>query len=81
MQEQRPEAETTRSDNTRSTRLPGLRAARRRWGLTQRELAALAGTGAGTVADLESGRRGAYPRTIRRIADALNTDVEHLIDE
>ena len=82
MQEQRPEAETTRSGNTsRSTRLPGLRAARQKRGLTQRELAALAGTGAGTVADLESGRRGAYPRTIRRIADALNTDVEHLIEE
>ena len=80
MQEQRPEAETTWSGN-RSTQLLGLRAARRRRGLTQRELAALAGTGAGTVSDLESGRRGAYPRTIRRIADALGTEVEHLIEE
>ena len=82
MQEQRPEAaEAINSGNRRSTRLPGLRAARRRRGLTQRELAALAGTGAGTVADLESGRRGAYPTTVRRIADALNTDVVRLIEE
>src|SRR5829696_3287470 len=82
MREQRPEAaEVIESGNRRSTRLPGLRAARQKQGLTQRELAALAGTGASTVADIESGRRGGYPKTVRRIADALGTDVKHLIEE
>jgi transcriptional regulator with XRE-family HTH domain len=70
-----------KSGNSRSTLLPGLRAARRKRGLTQRELAALAGTGAGTVSDLESGRRGAYPRTIRRIASALETEIAKLTGE
>ena len=81
MQEQQPEAEATKSGNRRSTRLPGLRAARQKRGLTQRELAALAGTGANTVAEIESGRRGGYPKTVRRIADALDTDVVRLIEE
>lgn len=55
----------------RSVPLPGLKGARRRTGLTQRELARLAGCGQGTVAELETSRRGAYPRTIRKLASAL----------
>ena len=83
MREQQPEAQKApeSGNRRRSTRLPGLRAARQKRGLTQRELAALAGTGANTVAEIESGRRGGYPKTVRRIADALDTDVTRLIEE
>jgi len=45
----------------RSVPLPGLRAARQRSALTQRELGELAGVARGTVFELELGRRGAYP--------------------
>ena len=58
--------------------LPGLRALRRRRGLSQRELAGLAGTTQGTVWQLETGRRGAYPRTIKRLSRALEAAPEDL---
>ncbi len=77
--EQKKEEQVGRSN--RGIPLPGLRAARQRRGLTQRELAALAGTGSGTVAAVEAGRRNAYPRTVRRWADALDTEVQMLIEE
>ena len=81
MQKERPkEGSTRRSSSSRSTPLPGLRNARKRQGLTQRELAALAGTGAGTISDLENGRRGGYPKTIRRIADSLEISVVDLVE-
>ena len=51
--------------------LAGLRSARQRRGLTQRELAARAKTGRQTVCRLETLRRGAYPKTIRKLASAL----------
>ena len=82
MQKERPkEGSTRRSSSSRSTPLPGLRNARKRQGLTQRELAALAGIGAGTISDLEIGRRGSYPRTTRRLANALNIEVADLIED
>ena len=77
MKQERPKEGPT----SRSTPLPGLQNARVRQGLTQRELAALAGTGAGTISDLEIGRRGSYPRTTRRLANALNIEVADLIDD
>ncbi|HXK40372.1 MAG TPA: helix-turn-helix transcriptional regulator, partial [Candidatus Paceibacterota bacterium] len=58
--------EQTVSSTSRSVLLPGLRQARQRSGLTQRELGELAGIGKGTIWELEVGRRGAYPRTVRR---------------
>ena len=64
----------------RSTPLPGLRKVRRKRGMTQRELAALAGIGHGTVSELETGRRGAYPTTIRRIANGLEISIEDLVE-
>lgn len=79
MQEGRRKEEAKSSN--RSTPLPGLRAARRRLGLTQRELAMLAGTGSGTVSDLEALKRGAYPRTTRKLASALEVEVERLTSE
>lgn len=58
--------------------LPGLRALRRRRGLSQRELAELAGITQDTVWQLETGRRGAYPRTIKRLSRALEVAPEDL---
>jgi transcriptional regulator with XRE-family HTH domain len=71
--------EKTTSAHNRSVLLPGLRQTRQRSGLTQRELGELAGVGKGTVSELEAGRRGAYPRTIRRLAEALGTKVADLM--
>lgn len=68
-------------DRKRSVPLPGLRAARQRSGLTQRELGELADVGSGTVWELEVGRRGAYPRTVRRLAKALETEISNLVKE
>jgi transcriptional regulator with XRE-family HTH domain len=67
--------------HNRSVLLPGLRQARQRSGLTQRQLGELAGVGKGTVLELEVGRRGAYPRTVRRLAKALETEVANLVRE
>jgi len=71
--------EKTTSGHNRSVLLPGLRQARQRLGLTQRELGTLAGVAKGTIFELEVGRRGAYPRTIRRLATALGTKVADLM--
>jgi DNA-binding XRE family transcriptional regulator len=71
--------EKTTSGHNRSVLLPGLRQARQRSGLTQRELGELAGVSKGTIFELEVGRRGAYPRTVRRLAKALDTEVEDLM--
>jgi transcriptional regulator with XRE-family HTH domain len=71
--------EQTISDHNRSVLLPGLRQARQRSGLTQRELSELADVGKDTVSELEAGRRGAYPRTIRRLAEALGTKIADLM--
>ena len=73
--------EKTTSGHNRSVLLPGLRQARQTSGLSQRELGTLAGVGKGTVLELEVGRRGAYPRTVRRLAKALETEVAGLVGE
>jgi transcriptional regulator with XRE-family HTH domain len=75
-----PNDKTTSAHN-RSVLLPGLRQARQRSGLTQCELSELAGVGKGTIWELEVGRRGAYPRTVRRLTKALATEVTDLIGE
>ena len=86
MPKEQPKEGSIRGSN-RSTPLPGLRNARRRQGLTQRELAALAGIGAGTVSDLEVRRRGGYPATVKRLCRALGITpaqlmtVEHLSEQ
>jgi len=69
-----------RRSSSRSTLLPGLQAARKRRALSQRELAALAGIGSGTISDLETGRRGAYPTTIRRITNSLGISALDLME-
>jgi transcriptional regulator with XRE-family HTH domain len=73
--------EQTMGSTGRSVPLPGLRAARQRCGLTQGELGELAGVGRGSIWELETGRRGSYPRTLRRLTKALATDVTDLIEE
>jgi transcriptional regulator with XRE-family HTH domain len=63
----------------RSIPLPGLRAARQQGGLTQGELGKLAGVGRGTVHRLETLERGCYPRTLRKLATALEVAPAHLV--
>jgi transcriptional regulator with XRE-family HTH domain len=75
-----PNAKATSSHN-RSVLLHGLRQARQWSGLTQRARSELAGIGQGTIWELETGRRGAYPRTVRRLAKALETEVADLVGE
>jgi DNA-binding XRE family transcriptional regulator len=69
------------SGHNRSVLLPNLRTARQRAGVTQQELARLAGVGKSTITELEVGRRGAYPITMRRLAKALETEISNLVKE
>jgi transcriptional regulator with XRE-family HTH domain len=66
-------------DRSRSTLLPGLTAHRRKKGVTQRELGELAGVAHTTVQQLESLRRGAYPKTLRKLALALRVEPKDLL--
>ena len=66
-------------DRSRSTPLPGLTAHRRRRGLTQRQLGELAGAAHTTVQRLESLKRGAYPKTMHKLATALGIAPEELL--
>ena len=66
-------------ERPRSTPLAGLAAHRRLRGLTQRQLAELAGVAHTTVQQLESLRRGAYPQTLRKLATALGIAPEELL--
>jgi transcriptional regulator with XRE-family HTH domain len=66
-------------ESSRSIPLAALAAHRRRQGLTQRQLAHLAGVAHTTVQRLESLRRGAYPQTIQRLALALRVEPKDLI--
>jgi transcriptional regulator with XRE-family HTH domain len=78
--DQRQEQPETSSSN-RGIPLPGLRPARQRLGLTQRQLASRAGTGQQTICKLETLRRGAYPRTLQKLAAALGTSPAALVDD
>ncbi len=68
------------SYDNRGIPLPGLRPARQRLGLTQRELASRAGMGQGTICKLESLQRGAYPKTLRKLAGALGVSPADLVE-
>jgi transcriptional regulator with XRE-family HTH domain len=56
-----------------------LRELRRRRVLTLEELANKAGVGRNTIWRLEHGVMGAQPRTIRKLAKALNVEAEELV--
>ena len=67
-------------ERSRSTPLPDLATHRRQRGLTQRQLAELAGAAhTTTVQQLESLSRGAYPQTLRKLAIALRVEPKDLL--
>jgi transcriptional regulator with XRE-family HTH domain len=66
-------------ESSRSTSLLGLGAHRRRRGLTQRQLGELAGVAHTTVQQLKSLKRGAYPRTMQKLATALGVAPDELL--
>ena len=63
--------------------LPGLKRAREDAGLSLRELEAATNRGvyASTISDLENQRRGAQPRTARKLAETLGVTVKDLRSE
>ncbi len=65
----------------RYERLKGLKRARRMAALTTRELGERAGMDQSMVSKLENLRHGAHPRTIRKLADVLDTTPRDLIGE
>ena len=66
-------------ENHRGALLPGLWAARTAAALSQRDLAKRIGTSQGTIHNLERLGRGAYPKTIRRLSEALDVDPADLL--
>src|SRR5262249_25972459 len=68
-----------RREERRARSLPRLRLLRERQALSQHDLAERAGVGKSTILMLECSRRGAYPKTIRRLAEALATTPDVLI--
>ena len=56
-----------------------LRELRRQKVLSMRELEEMSGVSYNTIWRLETGKTGAQPRTIRRIADALGVDAAELV--
>jgi len=65
----------------RSIPLPSLRVVRQCAALSQRRLAELAGVSANTVRLIETGKRGAYPTTVGRLAAALGVSPAELVRE
>jgi DNA-binding XRE family transcriptional regulator len=60
--------------------LPRLKDMRKRAALTQVELANLAGVSPSTIRALESSERAAHPRTVRRIAEAIEIEPQDLME-
>ena len=59
--------------------LPYLRDLRRRAIMSQEQLAERSGVARDTISKLETGRRKAYPTTIRKLAAGLNTEPRMLV--
>jgi transcriptional regulator with XRE-family HTH domain len=59
--------------------LPHLRDFRRRAVMSQEQLAEKSGVARDTISKLESGRRGAYPSTIRKLAAGLDVEPRMLM--
>ena len=66
--------------DSRGIPLPGLRTARQRLAITQRDLAVRAGLGQGTICKLENLQRGAYPQTLQKLAAALGISPAELVE-
>jgi len=58
-----------------------LRELRRRRVLSMRDLQERSGVSPNTIWRIESGRQGAHPRTIRKLAEALGVEPEELLKE
>jgi DNA-binding XRE family transcriptional regulator len=67
------------ANDGRSYLLPGLWACRLAAGLSQRQLAQIIRSSQTTVRELERERRGAYPKTIRKLCIALEVTSEVLL--
>ena len=72
--------ESTGTYANRGIPLPGLRLARQRLGLTQRQLASRASLGQGTISKLEKSERGAYPQTLQKLAVVLGVSPAELVE-
>jgi transcriptional regulator with XRE-family HTH domain len=72
--------EPTGTYANRGIPLPGLRSTRQRQGLTQRQLASRAGTGQHTISKLERLERGAYPKSLQKLAAALGVSPADLVE-
>ncbi len=72
--------ERTRTYTNRGIPLPGLRPARQRLALTQRQLASRASMGQGSICKLENLHRGAYPQTLQKLAAALGVTPADLVE-
>ncbi len=59
--------------------LRGLRAFRQRAVLSQEELARKSGVARDTISKLETGQRGAYPTTVRKLAAGLGVEPRLLL--
>jgi transcriptional regulator with XRE-family HTH domain len=59
--------------------LPHLRNFRRRAVMSQEQLAERSGVARDTISKLETGRRGAYPTTIRKLAAGLEVEPQILV--
>ncbi len=59
--------------------LPHLRNLRRRAVMSQEDLAEKSGVARDTISKLESGQRGAYPSTIRKLAAGLDMEPRMLL--
>ena len=69
------------SVNRRFTRVDGerLRQLRREQALSQRDLSEITGIAHDSISQLETGKREAQPRTIRKLADALGVEPRELM--
>jgi DNA-binding Xre family transcriptional regulator len=69
----------TKDCDNRGARLPGLRYCRLVAGVTQRELADMAGVHQSTISSLEHNKRRAYAKTIRLLCKALEVEPADLL--
>ena len=69
--------------NSRFTQVDGerLRQLRGERALSQRDLSRLTGIAHDSISQLETGKRDAQPRTIRKLAEALGVEPKELMKE